>query len=381
MPPQRNVPIRGWSDGDLVQGYAFLAVKEKRQDKNGKTYLHLELRDASGSVAARVWADSAAIAGDFEACEYVAFEGLVQSYRDSLQLVVRRCRRTRDEDRQYGFDEALLVPSSSEDLGELMARLEALLERHLARPELRRLASETLAVHGEALRYHPAAKAIHHAYRGGLLEHVVSMAELAVAVCDHYRDLDRELVLVGVLFHDLGKLLELGEMPMNDYTPVGRLVGHIVLGRDLLRDRCAAIEGFPPALQLQLEHLVLSHQGHREWGSPVEPMTREAVALHFIDDLDSKLNQLRLASAMAQGFQFLRPLGRYMWLGEDPQPVPGGGEAAVEVPAEGIEVPPGDGLDAALQPLTTLVEPAETGASEEADEESAAVEPRTRLLF
>ena len=126
---------------------------------------------------------------------------------------------------------------------------------------LRRLAAETLAVHGAALRVHPAAKAIHHAFRGGLLEHVVSMLELARGSATHYRELDRDLLLLGVLFHDLGKIHELGAMPDNDYTPVGRLVGHVVLGRDLLRERAAAIPDFPADARLQLEHLVLSHQG------------------------------------------------------------------------------------------------------------------------
>jgi 3'-5' exoribonuclease len=143
---------------------------------------------------------------------------------------------------------------------------------------------------------------------------VVSMAELGRLVCSHYRDLDRDLVLIGVLFHDLGKLIELGAMPANDYTLEGRLVGHVVMGRDLLIERCAAIEGFPRDLRLLLEHMVLSHQGKKEFASPVEPMTPEALALHFIDDLDSKINQLRASRESAPGIQFHRGLGRYVYL-------------------------------------------------------------------
>ena len=162
---------------------------------------------------------------------------------------------------------------------------------------------------------HPAAKAMHHAYLGGLLEHTVSMAELALEVCDHYRDVDRDLVLVGVLFHDLGKIVELGAMPANDYTLPGRLVGHVVIGRDLLRERCAAIDGFPEDVQLHLEHLVLSHQGRREYGAPVEPMTLEALVLHFIDDLDSKINQFRNQRRQSpEEIQYLSGLGRYVYL-------------------------------------------------------------------
>jgi 3'-5' exoribonuclease len=140
------------------------------------------------------------------------------------------------------------------------------------------------------------------------------MAELGVLVCRHYYDLDRDLVLLGVLFHDLGKLRELGAMPANDYTLEGRLVGHIIIGRDLLRERCAAIEGFPRDLELLLEHLVLSHQGKKEFSSPVEPMTPEAVALHFIDDLDSKINQLRIARESTPGVLYHRGFGRHLYL-------------------------------------------------------------------
>jgi 3'-5' exoribonuclease len=334
----RNAPIARWREGDFVQGFALLAKKEHRQDRKGAAYLHLELQDATGSIIGKVWADGQAMLGRLETPSYVAFEGVVQRYREELQLNVRRCRTAGESDRAHGFDEELLVPTTREDLDLLWTRMQSALDR-VERPALRRLVEETLAAHGRELREHPAAKSIHHACRGGLLEHVASMLDVAIALCERYRDLDRDLLLVGVLFHDIGKLRELGAMPANDYTPEGRLVGHVVLGRDLLRERCAAIEGFPADLQLQLEHLVLSHQGSREYGAPVEPMTAEAIALHFVDDLDSKLDQLRRAKETLHGFQLLRPLGRTMYLGEPP---PGaepdregerGSEPAVEEPA------------------------------------------------
>lgn len=312
-----------------MQGFAFLARKEHRQDRKGSSYLHLELQDATSGIVGKVWADSQAMLGRFDALSYVAFEGVVQRYREELQLNVRRCRAANDDDRRYGFDEALLVPTTRHDLDTLWARLLAVLDT-VERPPLRQLAAETLAHSGAALREHPAAKSIHHACRGGLLEHVTSMIELAARVAEHYGDLDRDLLLLGVLFHDLGKLRELGAMPANDYTKEGRLIGHIVLGRDLLRERCAAIPGFPADLQLLLEHLVLSHQGTREFGSPVEPMTPEALVLHFIDDLDSKLDQLRRAREVGHGFQFLRAMGRHIYLGEGPPP----GEEEAGPPAE-----------------------------------------------
>lgn len=325
----RNRPIATWKAGDLVQGFAFLRRRELRQDKGGRDYLDLEFADASGTINAKAWSDSAALSGEFTAPGYVKFRGTVQSYRDQLQLKVENCRAAGAADAGDGFDEAALVPSSKHDLGELWRQLEETLAGQLHRPEMRRLAEETLAAHGARLRVHPAAKAIHHAFRGGLLEHVVSMLGLAVRVADHYAELDRDLLLLGVLFHDLGKLTELGAMPNNDYTRAGRLVGHIVIGRDLLRERVAAIPDFPADLALTLEHLVLSHQGKKEFASPVEPMTPEAIALHMIDDLDSKLAVLRDLAATGTGFVWARSLDRFVWLGEE-----GPGSAPTDIEPE-----------------------------------------------
>jgi 3'-5' exoribonuclease len=316
MAKRQNQPISTWQDGDVVVGFALVGRKESRRDRNNKAFVDLELMDASGTISGKVWSDSSALEADFEAHDYVAVRGTVKGYRGQLQISVLDCRRATEEDRARGFDETLLIPSSKQDLGEMAQRLEALLDARVQHPMLRRLAQETLAVHGAALREHPAAKGIHHAYRGGLLEHTLSMAELAVAVAEHYPELDLDLLLLGVLFHDLGKLVELGAMPANDYTEPGRLVGHVVIGRDLLRERCASIEAFPGDVRLRLEHLVLSHQGRLDFGSPVEPMTPEALALHFIDDLDSKLDQLRGAQDRGGGMQWLRGLGRYVLLPE-----------------------------------------------------------------
>jgi len=315
MGSKRNQPIRSWEAGDTVQGFALVSRKEERQDKNGRTYLDMELSDSTGSMAAKVWADSSALGADFEAHDFVAVRGSVKLYRDQLQISIDDCRRTNDGDRQHGFDEAQLVPSTREDVDDLWRRLEQAMEQ-IERGELKKLVRHAIDAHGARLREHPAAKSMHHAYRGGLLEHVTSMAELALRVCGHYPQLDRDLVLVGVLFHDLGKIRELGAMPANDYTLEGRLVGHVVIGRDLLRDSLQAVGGVADDLRLHLEHLVLSHQGRKEYASPVEPMTPEALVLHFIDDLDSKINQLEITRESGAGVHWHRGLGRYVWLAE-----------------------------------------------------------------
>jgi 3'-5' exoribonuclease len=314
---RRNEPIASWRDGDLVRGFALLQRREVRQDRNGNSYLHLELADESGSMLARAWSDSAAATSEFEAPGFVAYKGTVRRYRENLQLVLEECRQAAEDDRRYGFDEARLIPSTREDIDDLWRRLEAIVSS-VGRPVLRRLGDETLAAHRAGLREHPAAKAMHHAYRGGLLEHVVSMMELADSVCRHYARarlvLDRDLVLLGVLFHDLGKLDELGAMPANDYTRQGQLVGHVVLGRDLLLARCAAIPDFPADLRLELEHLVLSHQGEREFGAPIEPLTVEAIVLHMIDNLDSKLNPFLRARPGGPPAQYHRGLRRTVYV-------------------------------------------------------------------
>ena len=358
---RKNEPIASWAEGDTVSGFALVSRKELRQDRNNKDFLDLELKDSSGSIVGKAWSDSAALAAEFEAHDFVAFRGQVKLYRDQLQLNVIECRRTTDEDRDYGFDESALIPSTREDIDDLWSRLNAIyLGGAVRRPLLRRLGEETLAAFEDRLREHPAAKSIHHAYRGGLLEHTVSMAELAVAICEHYPRIDSDLVLIGVLFHDLGKLRELGAMPANDYTLEGRLVGHVVIGRDLLRERCAAIDGFPDDLRLALEHLVLSHQGRLEFGSPVSPMTPEAFVLHSIDDLDSKLAQLEQARQSGQEMPWIRALGRYVHLAK---PSVDGAQASQAAPAEGVHRT----LDGDASKLTAEEPSAETPAHPETD--------------
>jgi 3'-5' exoribonuclease len=360
---RRNEPIRAWEAGDGVQGYALVTRKELREDRNGRSFIDLEVADQSGSMAAKIWADSAALSADFEAHDFIALRGTVKLFRDQLQLSIDDCRRATEDDRRFGFDEARLIPSTREDIDDLDRRLRRLLETRIERPVVRRLALETLDAYGEALRVHPAAKSMHHAYRGGLLEHVVSMAELAVLIAGHFRDLDGDLLLAGVLFHDLGKIRELGAMPVNDYTLEGRLVGHVVIGRDLVRERCAAIPGFPADLQLLLEHMVLAHQGRREYASPVEPMTPEALALHFIDDLDSKLNQFTRYRDEGAGVVWHRGLGRHVYLPEAAsERADDGGEG------EAVDRPAADDGEAARAPALAPVGEVfagEDGAGEE----------------
>jgi 3'-5' exoribonuclease len=311
---RRNEPISSWEDGDFIQGFVLLSRKEPRFDRNGREYLDLELCDATAAVAARIWPDNPSVNGDFKEKDFLALKGTVRLYREQPQVIIDFCRRATDDDRAQGFDEGLLVPSTPEDIDDLWRRLTDIYPGQLSRPSLRQLAEEAQRRFGDRLRVHPAAKNIHHAYRGGLLEHVVTMAELALEVAAKYPELDRDLLLLGVYFHDLGKLRELGAMPNNDYTLEGQLIGHITIGAEMLQECAAAVDDLPPELLLHLRHLVLSHHGRREFGSPIEPATVEAFALHHLDNLDSKLLQLRQQSRSgAEGLQYVRALGRAVY--------------------------------------------------------------------
>ncbi len=330
--------IASLEDGDRVTGFALVTKKELRQDRNGNDFLDLELADASGSINGKAWSDSPALEAEFDAFDFVAYKGSVSEFKGRLQVRVQECRRVREADRAHGFDEAALIPSTREDLDDLWRRLEAALGE-IADPPLGTLVGLALERHGTALREHPAAKTIHHAYRGGLLEHVVSMLELGVAVCRHYPDLDRDLVLAGILFHDLGKLREIGAMPVNEYTDEGRLVGHVVIGRDLVLELARQVPDLPTERRLQLEHIVLSHQGRLEYGAAVPPLTAEALTVHFIDDLDSKLNQFRTIGGSPDVPQYLRGLGRWVYPLEAAATAPPA-ERSTEAGEEHSDAPP-----------------------------------------
>ncbi|MEM7354673.1 MAG: HD domain-containing protein [Acidobacteriota bacterium] len=328
-----NEPISSWGDGDFVQGYALMSRKDVRQDRNGRDYIDIEMTDSSGSVPGKIWPDSPAIKGHYSEKDFVAFKGTVRLYREQVQLNIDYCRGVNDADREKGFDPGLLIPTTPEDIDDLVRRLAALIPGAIGRPSLRRLAEEAQKRFGEGLREHPAAKSIHHAYRGGLLEHVVKMAEVGVSLCEHYPEIDRDLILLSIYFHDLGKLREIGPMPTNDYTLEGQLVGHIVIGLEMLRECCDAVdqsaasddEKIPQNLRLHLEHLVVSHHGRREYGSPIEPSTPEAFVLHLIDNLDSKLNQLRgFRRAGVEGLYYVKALGRSIYFEPKERPAESG---------------------------------------------------------
>lgn len=289
---------------DLVANQAltefFLVFeKEVRTGKSsGKPYLRLALGDRTGVVEARMWEDFERVAEEVARNDFVKVQGRVEEFNGRKQVKVDRIRRAKDgEVRAQDF-----LPHTEEDIDQLWARL----REHAAgigNPWLRRLLDGYLddASIAPRLKRAPAAKGMHHAYIGGLLEHVVSLCGLCRIVAGHYPEVDADLLLAGAVLHDLGKLDELSYERGFDYTTEGQLLGHIVMQYEEMSRRIDAIEGFPAELKLLLQHMLISHHGKLEFGSPRPPMFREAVLLHYLDDLDSKMAAMRRTLALDTG--------------------------------------------------------------------------------
>lgn len=270
-----------------VRSSFLVQSKERKIAANGSAYLDLDLRDSSGSIRAKLW-DCDKHALNFEVDDIVRVEGRVDSYKGTPQLVLRQIARCDAGE----IDLLDYFPRSARDPEEMYA---ALLTRLRRMPEgpLRQLLLSVLEDPAIAAKYKlaPAATTFHHAYLGGLLEHVLSLTGLADLVADHYPTLDRELVLAGIVLHDLGKIEELSFERGFRYSTRGQLVGHISIGLEMAREKMSA--DFPAALRGRVEHIILSHHGRLEFGSPREPMFPEALVVHYLDDLDSKLESMR----------------------------------------------------------------------------------------
>jgi 3'-5' exoribonuclease len=285
-----NVEDSGW-------GFFLCTYKELRAGRSGSEFLFLSLQDSSGQIVAKLMTDVDRYKDEFDAGEFVRVEGRGSLYNGQAQLVLSTIRRVNPEqDRREGFNEADAVLSAPRPIDEMWAELEDHL-RGVKNDHIRVLLNRLVADHGEQLRVWPAAQVIHHAYRGGMLEHITKMAEVGRFVSNAY-GADWDLVLAGIVLHDIGKLQELAyEGGAGNYTRDGNLVGHIALGIVIVREAINGMSGFPDELRAQLEHLIASHHGTREHGSPVEPKTIEAFIVASIDELDAKLNQVRRAVA------------------------------------------------------------------------------------
>jgi len=279
--------LSGFEEGKLFDGFFLVLTKQQRTTKQNKAYLNLALCDKTGQIEARVWelADPR-IAKDFDHGDVVKVRGSVSRYEDRAQLKVDQLRKALAGE----ADKLDMLPATTRDVGELWGHLEATIES-IANPHLKRLLTALVADTNlaQAYREAPAARQLHHAWLGGLLEHVVSLLGLAERVAAHYPLLDRDLLVTGVILHDIGKIRELEWETCFEYTVEGVLLGHIQMGVDLVEKTIASLPDFPDRLRTLVLHMILSHHGKLEFGSPKLPMIPEALALNFVDDFDAKM--------------------------------------------------------------------------------------------
>jgi 3'-5' exoribonuclease len=275
-------------------GYFLCTYKEVRPVRSGEILL-FTLQDASGQIPAKLMDDVERFKEEFDAGEFVRVEARATTFQGQLQLAVAHIRRVNPpQDRLQGFREDDCVLSSPRSADAMWAELQAHLQS-VRDPHIRVLLNRIVSDHEPELREWPAAQSIHHAYRGGLLEHTLMMADVARFLARTY-EADEDVVLAGALLHDIGKLQELHYEPGGAvYSRDGNLVGHIGLGLIMVREAINGISGFPPELRAQIEHLIVSHHGTRDHGSPVEPRTVEAFILAMVDELDTRIHQVRRA--------------------------------------------------------------------------------------
>jgi len=286
-------------ENEVITSLFLVQSKETRSTRDGKPYLALRLGDRTGTIEARVWGGSEKIE-DFDRDDVVKVEAAVESYRGQIQLKVRQLRRAPEAETELADFLAATAKDVEALYAELLGVARGLWNAHLRALVLAVLEDPELA---PRLKQAPGAKTLHHAYRGGLLEHVVSLCRLCRLAAQNYPDVDLDLLLTGAVLHDLGKVYELSYERSFDYTTEGNLLGHIAMAYELLGRKMDALAGFPPDLRTLVLHLLLSHHGRLEFGSPVTPKFPEAVLLHYLDDVDSKMEAMRagLAAAAATG--------------------------------------------------------------------------------
>ncbi len=322
-------------ENKVVTTTFVVASKQVKPKKTGEPYLALTLADRTGHIDAKVWDNVAEIMPAFEQDDFVKVRGLINKYNNRFQLTVHKLKRLDESEIEYSD----YLPKTSKDIDELWRtlcefvatfhneHLRALVENFMADPEIER-----------GYRNAPAAKTLHHAYIGGLLDHVVSLFRLCDLACRNYPQIDRDLLLTGAFLHDIGKLHELSYARSFAYTTRGQLLGHMIIELEMLREKLPP--NFPAGLKTLLEHMIISHHGQYEFGSPKLPMFPEALMLHYLDDLDSKMESMRAHFEREAGLEsdwtsynpsLGRPLlntGKFL----EPNPVPPSVEEVAPVP-------------------------------------------------
>ncbi len=277
-------------ENKIVTSNFVVVAKQIKPKKSGEPYLALTLGDRSGQLEAKMWDNVEEVLNLFEQDDFLKIKGLVNKYKNRFQLTIHKLRKLADSEIEFSD----YLPKTTKNIDELWQslsdyvasfqnpHLKALIQGFMADPEIAR-----------AYRNAPAAKTLHHAYIGGLLDHVVSLFRSCDLIARNYPQVNRDLLLSGAFLHDIGKIHELAYNRSFSYTTRGQLLGHMVIELEMLQAKLAQAPDFPPELKTLLEHLIISHHGEYEFGSPKLPMFPEALLLHYMDDLDSKMEAMR----------------------------------------------------------------------------------------
>lgn len=303
---KRTLPIVALSEmenGQEADLFALLSDKQEMTTRDGKPYHRVTFRDDRREVSFPIWNDTPWTADCRDHWTVGCFYKLRATFRETQygpQLEIRKIREVNEEDAADGFDPSMCCAASAFDPDEMFDALIELVQTHVSDEKLQELAVSLLADHRDTFVRTAAARRHHHAYHGGLLEHTLSVTRNALffahKYAEDYADLDPplsiDMVVAGAALHDIGKVVELEQQPTGaEYTTEGELLGHLLLGRDLVRERGQEIE-LDEELRLRMEHLIIAHQRLPEWGSPKPPMTPEALLVHYADDVDAKFNMM-----------------------------------------------------------------------------------------
>ena len=291
--------IETFKEKETVVGIYFCKQKSTALSKTGKEYASLILQDKTGTVDGKIWNLGSAGIREFDEKDYVYIKAEVTVFNGALQLNISEVRVAEEGT----YNECDYLPTSSRDIEEMYRELVGCLKK-VSNPHLQAL-NKMFFVDNEKFvkefKRHSAAKRVHHGFVGGLLEHTLGVVKLCETIADRYTYLNRDLLITAAAFHDIGKVYELSDFPENDYTDAGQLLGHIVMGCELIGNAVRELPGFPKVLERQLKHCIVAHHGEFEYGSPKKPALAEALALHYADDLDAKLETFKEAISTPVG--------------------------------------------------------------------------------
>jgi 3'-5' exoribonuclease len=313
----KSLYIKDISTGDRIDDLFIAAEKTLAYSQKGAPYLNLRLQDRTGDVDAKVWENALAWDKLFKKGDVLRVQGRALSFKNAVQISVAGLQKMNDSD----VDIAIFLPAAKRDRDEMFAELLGYCEQ-VKTPCLAALLrsffhDETVAV---LFRKAPAAKGFHHTYVGGLLEHTLSVVGLLKLAADHYEGVDKDMAITGGILHDIGKIYEFSFDRVVEYSDAGRMIGHIVIGLEMIDARIAAIPDFPKQKAMELRHVILSHHGTLEFGSPKRPKTLEALLVHFMDDMDAKMNAFQEymrqpAEGESNWTPYHRLLGQYIYKG------------------------------------------------------------------